>query len=79
MLEYLDSIAATLGVSSEVCLVIIGLLGALVGLLVVNMIFASLSARKSAPASAGGYIELPKKKALRDRFLIAGPTFAGKT
>lgn len=74
----MQQVADQLGLSLEVCLVIFGLCGTLVSLLTINQIVAALSDTKKVPSSIG-MVDIKQKKAVRDRFLITGPTFAGKT
>ena len=38
-----------------------------------------MSDHKKAPTSYGPATQTPQRKKVRDRLLIAGPTFAGKT
>ena len=80
MLEFMQPVADTLGLSLEICLILTGVVASIVGLLVINQVVASLSDTKRAPSHSK--IELgqtQKRKTVRDRFLLAGPAFAGKT
>lgn len=84
MLEFMQPVADSLGVSLETCLVIAGVAVPIALLLLINQVVASLSDAKRAPSASkiefgvvGG--KKQERRTVRDRFLIAGPTFAGKT
>ena len=80
MLEFMQPLADTLGLSLETCLVLTGVMASILGLLTINQVVASLSDTKRAPShSTIEFGQTQKRKTVRDRFLVAGPAFAGKT
>ena len=79
MLESMQSMADTLGVSLETSLIIAGLFGFFVSLFIINTIVAMLSDKKRVPIHTTLEGGEKKRKKVRDHFLLAGPAFAGKT
>ena len=74
--------ADSIGISQETCLIICGVFGFIVTLLMINQIVASLSDTKRVPKAQGSSLlgsTDQKRKKVRDRFLLAGPTNSGKT
>ena len=78
-MEYVQVISDALGLSPKVCLAILGLVGGFVVLLTVNQILATVSATKQSPAAQSAFKAKEGRRRVRDRFLITGPAFAGKT
>ena len=80
MSDIFTNAADTIGLSPTTTMIIAGVIAVFVALIIVNQVVASMSDTKRAPAQAkiGGQVEMTRRK-IRDRFLVAGPAFAGKT
>ena len=78
MFEFMEPVAQSLGLSVEVTLGVGGAVAFIVALFVVNQLVATFSNTKKAPAAAT-FQEDQKRKAVRDRFLLTGPSCSGKT
>ena len=80
MFEFLQPVAESIGLSLNTTLIISGVLTMLITLLIVNQVVAAMSDKKRAPTYTTLAAQAEKKrKRVRDRFLVAGPDFAGKT
>ena len=82
MFEFLQPVADTLGLSLETSLILCAIITPIILLLIINQVVASLSDTKRAPSASTkefGLTAKQERKKVRDRFLLAGPAFAGKT
>ena len=83
MFEFMQPVADTLGLSLETSLIVCAIVTPIILLLLINQVVASLSDTKRAPSASTKDFGLTgskqERKKVRDRFLLAGPAFAGKT
>ena len=75
----MQPVADAVGLSQSTTVAIAGFFSTMILLFTINAVVAAISDQKRAPSSSSGAIEMTQKKSVRDRFLVTGPAFAGKT